>query len=56
MVGLVGDIHRAREKFLSNSVVIYDNLNEVKLLNVITYNILKLLNDKLCMCSNIGIQ
>ena len=55
IVGLVGDIHRAREKFLSNSVVIYDNLNEVKLLNVITYNILKLLNDKLCMCSNIGI-
>ena len=28
-MGLVGDIHRAREKFLSSSVVIYDNLNYV---------------------------
>ena len=46
-MGLVGDIHRAREKCLSSFVVIYDNLNYVKLL--------KLLNDKLCMCSNIGI-
>ena len=49
-MGLVDDIHRAREKFLSSSVVIYDNLNYVKLLNVI-----KLLNDKLCMYNNIGI-
>ena len=39
IMGLVGDIHRAREKFLSNSVVIYDNLNYVKLLNVI--NVIK---------------
>ena len=34
-MGLIGDIHRASEKFLSSSVVIYDNLNYVKLLNVI---------------------